>query len=174
MILILLLPTFFQQQKFTMVNQIIIALRSNMRPKRSERKAHRSHFRIFGVVFDFFRKYKKNTNWHWIPFFDQSQILLISFISLSLSLFPSFTQTLLYKCTHTTEKKRFCIWHTRTQIWIMNVCICIECDSVPPPLPPPVKGAYYYNNDHPDLGEWKLKTIDSSTISNFLLKHNII
>lgn len=39
----------------------------------------------------------------------------------------------------------------------VHMCICIECDSVPPPLPlPPVKGAYYYNNDHADLGECKL------------------
>lgn len=59
----------------------------------------------------------------------------------------------------------------------MNVwlCTCIECDSVPPPLPPPVKGAYYYNNDHPDLGECKLKQLILLLSHNLFLKqHNNI
>lgn len=38
-------------------------------------------------------------------------------------------------------------------VFVPVIDMCVECDTVPPPIPPPVKGAYYYNIDQPDLGE---------------------
>lgn len=140
------------------VNQIIIALRFNMRLNKEIRiRISSLSFQNFwsGVRF-FYKKNKLALNY----LIDQSQILIISFISLS---FPSpITYTLFYKCAHTTKQNISVFVYlylapTHTNIYKYEcVCICIECDSVPPPLPPPVKGAYYYNNDHADLGECKL------------------
>lgn len=51
--------------------------------------------------------------------------------------------------------------------------MCVECDTIVPPIPPlpPVKGAYYYNIEQPDLGEW----LKNNTISlSVLLRQTVV